>query len=153
MKRITRDKFDEDLADLIEAGQVRGVLNGVNVRIVSADQRVDKGLKMDNTIQDAKRTIAASSLEGMRLLGAGVSKPCAQVRYNIAAQAALADAGANLTPDQRTLIASFIESTEPETRGYTLRVRLTESERDELQSRADSEQMELSEYVRRALSL
>ena len=108
---------------------------------------------MGNTIQDAKRTIAASSLEGMRLLGAGVSKPCAQVRYNIAAQAALADADAHLTPHQRELIASFIESTEPETRGYTLRVRLTESEHDELESRAETERMELSEYVRHVLSL
>jgi hypothetical protein len=73
-------------------------------------------------------------------------------QIGIAAQAALADADAHLTPEQRELIASFIEGEEgPERRDYTLRIRLTESERAELESRAGDE--DISSYVRKALGL
>ena len=105
------------------------------------------------TIQDAKRLIAAESLEGMRILGAGISQDCAPQRYDMAASAALGDPDAKLTSEERRIIASFISEPtgEREPRRYTLRVRLTESERARLQARAGA--MDLSEYVRQVLGL
>lgn len=105
------------------------------------------------TIADAKRLIAASSLEGMRILGAGVSKPCFQGRYNAAAVAALADQLAELTADERRLIASFIEVEEDDPpRSFMLRVRLTPAEHDQLQAMADSEAGgDMSDLVRAKL--
>jgi hypothetical protein len=108
------------------------------------------------TIQDAKRIIAASSLEGMRILGAGVSRECSPARYNQAASAALADPDAQMTPEERRTVAIFISSPnddEPEDRAETLRVRLTKSEKAELRFRADAEGMDLSDYVRHELAL
>ena len=102
------------------------------------------------TIEQAKRTIAAGSAEGLRLLGAGVYKPCAQVRYNIAAQAALSDPQAEFTSEERRLIASFIEG-EPESRmSDRLQIRISPTERAQLQSAAEAAGTNVSEYVRRA---
>ena len=96
----------------------------------------------------AKRLIALSQ-EGARLLGMGVSRPCFQGRYNAAAQAALADPEANLTAEERRLIASFVEPEQGDApRSFMLRVRLTESERDRIQQLADEAGMDMSEYVR-----
>ena len=95
----------------------------------------------------AKRLIALSQ-EGARLLGMGVSRPCFQGRYNTAAQAALADPEANLTAEERRLIASFVEPESGELRSSMLRVRLTDSERDRIQQLADEAGMDMSEYVR-----
>lgn len=99
-------------------------------------------------IAQAKRLIAAHSIEGLRILGAGVSKPCYQGRYNLAATAALADPGSGLTADERRIIASFIEGEGEEDRSFMLRVRLTESERDRLQAMADEAGQSMSELVR-----
>ncbi len=72
------------------------------------------------TITAAKRLIAAESPEGLRLLGAGVSRPCSQDRYNRAAEAALSDATAHFTADERRLIASFMAETRGQGRPPTL---------------------------------
>ena|SRR5450756_1496119 len=104
-------------------------------------------------INDAKRLIAGASIEGLRILGAGVSKPCYQGRYNLAATAALEDPKAVLTTEERRLIASFIEEEGEEARGFTLRVRLTESERDAIQAAAEKAGRTMSEYVRDACGL
>ena len=104
------------------------------------------------TIEQAKRTIAAGSAEGMRLLGAGVYKPCYQGRYNIAAQAALSDPQAQFTPEERRLIASYIEGEgEPESRmSDRLQIRISPTERALLESAAEAAGTNVSEYVRRA---
>ena len=100
-------------------------------------------------INEAKRLIAASSAEGMRLLGAGVYRTCHQSRYNAAATAALNDPAAELSPEERRLIASYIEGEDPESRmGYTLRVRLSEFERARLGALAERAGDSMSEYVR-----
>jgi len=102
-----------------------------------------------STLSDAKRLIALSS-EGLRILGAGVSRPCYAGRYNMAARLALEDTTTQYTADERRLIASFIEGGDEEgTRGFMLRVRLTESERSELAERAEEAGTNMSEYVRR----
>jgi hypothetical protein len=100
------------------------------------------------TIQDAKRLIALSP-EGLRILGAGVSRPCFAGRFNAAAQAALSDGATDYTAEERRLIAEFIESEEGESRDYMLRVRLSDDERAELARRAAQAGTNMSEYVRR----
>ena len=103
------------------------------------------------TISDAKRLIAANSAEGLRALGAGVSKSCSQQRYNHAAQLALADREAQFTAAERKLVASFIEDESGETREHSLRVRLTDAEHEQLELLADADGIGMSEYVRRKL--
>lgn len=106
---------------------------------------------MPKTIEQAKRVMAAASPEAARLLGAGVSRPCAQARYNNAAAAALADPDAGLTRPERELIASFIEGNGTPPREYMLRVRLTESEHNALDDMARRAGLDMSEYVREQL--
>ena len=108
-----------------------------------------------NDISTAKRLIARESPTGLRLLGAGVSRPCAPARYDLAATAALADGDAQFSRAERELIASFIsDGGETDNRsGYTLRVRLNESERVTLERLAADAGIGLSEYVRRELGL
>jgi len=100
-------------------------------------------------IENAKRLIALSP-DGLRLLGTGVYRACHQSRYNIAAEAALADGSTDYTPQERRLIASFIEGDE-ESRDAWLRVRLTESERGELARLSEAAGLTMSEFVRRAV--
>ena len=100
-------------------------------------------------IAQAKRLIAGHSMEGARLLGAGVSKPCYSGRYNIAAQAALSDPDAGLTPAERSLVASYIEAEGGETRDDRLQIRVSQSERARLQMAAEAAGTNVSEYVRR----
>ena len=103
------------------------------------------------TLADAKRLIAAASAEAARLLGPGVSHPTSQDRYTRAARAALADPAAQLTPDERRLIASFIPHADGPAarRETTLQVRLTPDEHAALQERAAAAGLKVSEYVRR----
>ena len=100
-------------------------------------------------IENAKRLIALSP-DGLRLLGAGVYRPCHQGRYNIAAEAALADGSTDYAADERRLIASYIEQDE-ESRDAWLRVRLTDGEQQELRRLAEAAGLTMSEYVRRAV--
>lgn len=103
-------------------------------------------------IQQAKRLIAANSIEGLRILGADVSRPCFAGRYNRAAEVTLADPQAQLTAEERRLIASFIEPEEPESRmEFTLRVRLSLAEKDTLDQLAQQNGMDVSTYVRKRL--
>lgn len=99
------------------------------------------------TIGDAKRLVALSP-EGARLLGAGVYRPCHQGRYNAAAEAALSDETVGYTPEERRLIAEFIEAEEEGPREFMLRVRLSDSERGMLERLATTAGLSMSEYVR-----
>jgi hypothetical protein len=101
------------------------------------------------TITDAKRLIALSS-DGIRILGAGVSRSCYQGRYNAAARSALEDTATEYTATERRLIASFIEEEQDETapREFVLHVRLNEVERADLARRAELAGISMSEWVR-----
>lgn len=103
------------------------------------------------TIQDAARVLMAHSLDAARNLGVRpTSSPIYQTIYNRMASQVLADPALNLTPQERTLVAQFITlDSQDETRSVMLRVRLTESERTDLQRMADAAGLEVSEYVRR----
>jgi hypothetical protein len=104
---------------------------------------------MPKTIADAKRLMAAKSPSAAEALGTGVFKNCSQARVNNAASIALADHDADFTPDERKLIASFIESEgDDEPRSFMLRVRLTETEQERLQEMAATQHMDMSEYTR-----
>lgn len=107
-------------------------------------------------ITQAKRLIAGSSLEGMRILGAGASKPCYQGRYNLAATAALEDPKAGLSPEERRLIASFIEGEGESAQGPrddTVRFRVTGAERNILEDAASQAGVSLSDYLRQLAGL
>lgn len=106
------------------------------------------------TISDAKRLIAANSLEGMRLLGAGVSRPCSQARYNNAAAVALADPEVGFSKPERKLIASFIQDESDDSRDSALpRIRVTAEERERLDDAAQKANLTLSAYIRQRLDL
>lgn len=102
------------------------------------------------TIGNAKRLIALSP-EGLRILGAGVYKPCFQGRYNAAAEGALSDGTVAYTPEERRLIASFIEPEEEGAREFMLRVRMSDTERGTLERLAASAGLSMSEYVRQTV--
>lgn len=95
------------------------------------------------TAEEAIRTMAA-----MRN-----NSPIVHIRYLNLLQRALADNSIDWTPDERTILARAIEpvETSSETRDFTLRVRLTPTERAQLQDLADQEDLDLSEYVRRKI--
>lgn len=102
------------------------------------------------TIGDAKRLIALSP-DGLRILGAGVYKPCYQGRYNAAAEGALSDGAVAYTAEERRVIASFIEPEDESPREFMLRVRLSERERGTLERQAAAAGLNMSEYVRQAV--
>lgn len=105
---------------------------------------------MDEGLNAAKRLIAAASREGARILGAGVSKPCAQARYNHAAVAALMDPAANYSQDERRLIGSFIQEGGGHL-GAPLSIRLDAGQRAALESGARAAGLSISEYARAQL--
>jgi hypothetical protein len=102
------------------------------------------------TIGDAKRLIALSP-EGLRILGAGVYKPCYQGRYNAAAEGALSDGTVKYTPEERRLIAEFIEAESDSPREFMLRVRMSDAERGTLERLATAAGLSMSEYVRQTV--
>jgi len=103
------------------------------------------------SIDDAKRIIAASSINGARLLGAGVSRPCSQARYNNAARAALQDPEAKLSPEDRWLIASFVTGDDVANLESPISIRVNARQRSQLENAANDAGMALSEYIRAKL--
>lgn len=103
---------------------------------------------MFESLDDAKRKIAAASIDGARLLGAGVSKPCSQARYNNAARAALQDPAANLSPEDRRLISSFIAGGDTDNLESPLSIRVNALQRAQLENAAADAGVVLSEYIR-----
>lgn len=80
-----------------------------------------------------------------------VNSPVTQIRYNHVVELALNDPQANFTPEDRALLAGYLTVSSESTRDYTLRVRLTDVERAQLQEAADQAGQDMSEYVRRKL--
>lgn len=77
--------------------------------------------------------------------------PMLMQRYLWVLFIALGDPGAEFTESERRALAEIAEPPESQTRDYTLRVRLTESEQATLQQMADDSGISLSEYVRSRL--
>lgn len=108
---------------------------------------------MPDTIEQAVRVLMAHSLEAAHALGRRTpASPIFQTVYNRVAAQVLSDPQSDLAPDERRLVASHITvATEDEPRAFMLRVRLTESERADLQHMAEAANMDMSEYVRSRL--
>jgi len=94
-----------------------------------------------NAAEEAIRTIAA----------ARNNSPVLQIRYANVLIRALADPEANFSSDERELLSSVIEAPGSESRGFTLRVRLTEAERAHLEDLANAAGLSISDYVRRKI--
>jgi hypothetical protein len=71
------------------------------------------------------------------------------MRYNSVATYALSDPEAHWTEPERAAIIEHVTADGEETREYTLRIRLTPAERNELQTLATAAGQTLSEYARR----
>jgi len=107
-------------------------------------------------INDAVRLIAAKSpqaaKEAIHLLRTPGDAPLRQNRYNRIAEWAVSDPQADFTPEERRIITSFLQADDAGTeRAFMLRVRLTESEREELQTASEAAGMTMSEYARRKI--
>ncbi len=76
--------------------------------------------------------------------------PIVQIRYQRVLQMALAN-NDDWTPAERAILAEPLEASESSGRDFMLRVRLTDTERAELQRLADEAGIGMSEYVRRKL--
>ncbi len=107
----------------------------------------------DLTIQEAARILMAHSLEAARLLARPrPDSPIFQQIYNRVAADVLSDPQQALTPQERALVAQFVDmQPDPETRSFMLHVRLTEEQRAALQDMADRAGLGMSEYVRSRL--
>lgn len=108
------------------------------------------------TMEQALKIIVSKSpstaRDAMQCLQAIRAKsPMVQVRYNRVVEAAMSDQDADFTPDERAIIAEAVELPEGESRGFTLRVRLTPNEQADLQAAADEAGMTMSDYVRSRL--
>ena len=88
---------------------------------------------------------------GNAIKAIGMKSPASDLRCSRVAISALEDTDANFSEDERAAIADLISDQQPETRGYTLRIRLTDSERIELEGMADAEELSLSEYARKKI--
>ena len=105
-------------------------------------------------VYDALKIIAAKSPMAMREAIKSLRVPHTPMlmhRYLWVLDIALGDPGAEFTESERRALAEVAEPPESQTRDYTLRVRLTESEQATLQRMADDAGISLSEYVRSRL--
>ncbi len=106
---------------------------------------------MEFTLENAIRVLMARSLDAARLLKRrpATTSPNFQLIYNRVSTQILSEPNSGLTAEERELVAAFITlDEESEPRSQMLRVRLTESERADLERKATRERMDMSEYVR-----
>jgi hypothetical protein len=108
-----------------------------------------------STMSDALRTIIAGSpaaaSDAMDCLRAiAVKSPAVQQRYNHTMRVALGDPQAEFTAEQRALLAQFAAA-EDNVRLSALQVRLSPSERQEVEDAARTAGLSLSEYIRARL--
>lgn len=107
-------------------------------------------------MEEALKTIISKSSLAMGdaitcLRAIAAKSPVVQQRYNHVVDLALNDPSAHFTTEERAIIAEGLSVPGSETRDFTLRVRLTQSERVTLQEAANDADLDLSEYVRRKL--
>jgi hypothetical protein len=83
-----------------------------------------------------------------------VQSPLVGLFYMRAVQGALHDPLSNFTEEERTLLASYLTEEEPPTsKQSVLQVRISDIEKEHIERLARSEQVSISEYIRRALNL
>jgi hypothetical protein len=109
-----------------------------------------------NTMLDALKLIAGRSTDAMRealkaIQAVNAGSPVVQQRYNQVAEIALNDASAEFTAEEKLAIIEHIDQVGSVGREFVLHVRLTDSERDELQLAADAAGTNMSGYARRML--
>lgn len=102
---------------------------------------------------DALRIIVAKSPyageQAMQCIRAAqVKSPVVKDRYNRVVQLAFGDSQAQFTPDERELIASYIEGGTGSNRSMTVRFRVTTEENEDLIARAEADDVGVSEYIR-----
>ena len=91
-----------------------------------------------NAAEEAIRTISA----------ARNNSPVLQTRYLNTLQRALADPQAEFTREERETLSMSIGDVKIEGRDYMLRIRLTDSEHDALESAASAAGITMSDYAR-----
>ena len=101
---------------------------------------------------DALRIIAAKSsyagAQAMQCIKAiQVESPIVKERYNRVVELAFSDPQAEFTPEERQLIAGFINSGEPH-KTATIRFRVSPAEQEDVQRMADAANMNVSDYIR-----
>lgn len=111
---------------------------------------------MITTMLDALKLIAGRSGEAMHealkaIQAVNAGSPVVQQRYNHVAEIALNDASAEWTPSEKLSIIEHIDQVGSVGREFVLHVRLTDTERDELQLAADAAGTNMSEYARRMI--
>ncbi len=108
---------------------------------------------MSKEIADILRIIAAKS-ESIRgeatraIMALNADSPIIKRRLNLVASHALSDSSAGFTDEEIVRITYLLSAENEETRDFTLRVRLTPSERAELERLAAEAGMDMSDYVR-----
>jgi hypothetical protein len=113
-------------------------------------------MEEESTIVRALKLIIAKSPnageEAIRTLAAvRTNSPQMSVRYANLLIRAFADPKATFTPEERLVLASAASSGADDNRSYTLRVRLTDEERDKLFKTAEESKLSISEYARKKL--
>lgn len=111
---------------------------------------------MTTTMLDALKLIAGRSTDAMRealraIQAVNAGSPVAQQKYNQVAEIALNDASAGFTPAEISSVIDHIALVGSVGREYMLHIRLTDTERDELQLAADTAGASMSAYARRML--
>jgi hypothetical protein len=109
-----------------------------------------------STMPDALRTIIAGSPDAARdamdcLRAISVKSPVLQQRYNHTVQIALSDPQAAFTPDERALLARYVDTDESDRRSIVQPVRLSPDERQQLEDDAGHAGLSLSDYIRQRL--
>lgn len=95
---------------------------------------------------------ASQSAEAAKaIIAINKKSPAADMRCNLVAIYALEDTDANFTEDERAAIADLLSDEIAESRDYSLRVRLTASERVELARLADEAGTDVSSFVRKKI--
>lgn len=111
-------------------------------------------LSMIDTLKLIVKTSPAAAAAAAGTISA-ISKQATDVqsRYNRAAEKALSDPASNFNDAGRAAIAAHLAKSQPtnETRDYSLRLRLTRLEQEELVESAKAEHVNVSTYVRRKL--
>lgn len=109
------------------------------------------------TIYDALKLIATKSPNASREAAKSIRATgrTLQIRYNWIVDLAFSDPQADFTPEERAAIVEHLapDVESDESRDYTLRIRLTNTERADLERRANAADLDLSKYVRRELGL
>ena len=83
----------------------------------------------------------------------GANSPAVQQRYQFTVDATFNDPQADFTQDEYALIASFLETTEPESRTKTIVIRVSPSEYGDITRMAEDNGMTVADWTRQLWGL